>query len=329
MGDHHEQRVRKVREARLLPLLHRAEEVGVLRQTHDPQVPVLELTAQPFGQLLGRRPLRHLAQSHAAGRQIEGRVQQSRQRLARQRLVGLSLLGDAVEVGDDVVVHRVEQQQILALGDEVAPQVVGDQHVQHGHVAERHRRRLGARLRHVFTEPVQQHRAVDRDLGGACRQRSPRARTKLSIVEGRGQGPARERQIELVSKLVRQVDLGLLFHPGLAQQLLALVAEAAAQAGQQLHVVRQGQRQLTGIDEVLDPQDLADVLVMLEEIPQSPQIAHGVRFPAVVEEHADGGDQRGTGVLVVLLRLTEDELGDAAALVVHGLLLFVVVLPCP
>jgi hypothetical protein len=178
----------------------------------------------------------------------------------------------------------------------------------------------------VLAVTVVQHCPVHRDIGSARGTLGAYVVARLA-AEIVGQRAAGHHQIQLGGELIGQVDIRLLLHARLAQQLLAFVAEALAQPRQQPGVVGQRERQPLGIADVLYPQDLADVLVMLQELLQCPQIAQRVGFPAVVEEHAHRGEQAGAGILVVLLGLTEDELGDAAALVVHGQLLLVIVLP--
>ncbi len=74
---------------------------------------------------------------------------------------------------------------------------------------------------------------------------------------------------------------------------------------------------------------MPNVLVAGKYLLESAQVAQGLGLPAVVEEDANRGDQERPGVLVVLLRLPEQQLGKTSALVVNRLLLVTVVLPGP
>jgi hypothetical protein len=70
VGNHHEQRIRQMRKAGLLPLLHRAEEIGVAGQPHDPQIPVVELAAQTLGNLADEPSPATRAEGDAAGGEV-------------------------------------------------------------------------------------------------------------------------------------------------------------------------------------------------------------------------------------------------------------------
>ena len=61
----------------------------------------------------------------------EREVDQSRQRRLRQAARAAGFFGDGVETRDGVVVDRIEQQEILALGNEVFPEIVFQQDVEH------------------------------------------------------------------------------------------------------------------------------------------------------------------------------------------------------
>ena len=137
VGHHHEQRLGQIGKAGALPLLNGAEEGGGLHlgQIEHPQVPIQHLRPQPVGD---------------AGRSFVGRIkgqgpggQRGLQQLpdgaAGQQVGRLRLFGNAVQMGHDVVVGHVEQQQALAFLQEVLAQVIGDQHVEQGQLAELHR----------------------------------------------------------------------------------------------------------------------------------------------------------------------------------------------
>ena len=132
--DDDEQRIRQMREAGLLPLFHRAEKVGAARRIGHAQEPAEELAAQPFDDGLTRRGSGVAVDRHPRGLR-ERRVEQLRDRAFRQRPRRFRFFGDRVEMLDDLVVHRIEQQQVFAFGDEVVAQAVVDQNVEHGDVA--------------------------------------------------------------------------------------------------------------------------------------------------------------------------------------------------
>ncbi len=133
--DDDEQRIRQVREAGLLPLLDRAEKIGAARRLGDAQKPAEKLAAQPFDHRVVRRPFRR-APFTAVRAACASVVSSSlRDGALRQRPRGLGFFGDRIEVLDDLVVHRIEQQQVFAFGDEVVAQTVVDEHIEHGDVA--------------------------------------------------------------------------------------------------------------------------------------------------------------------------------------------------
>ena len=65
----------------------------------------------------------------------------------------------------------------------------------------------------------------------------------------------------------------------------------------------------------------------MQIILQRAQIARSFFFPAVVQKSPKGRDHRIAGIFVVLLRLAENHLGNAPALVVNRLTLVQVVAP--
>ena len=168
VGHHHEQGIGQVREAGPLPLLYRPEELGALRKPAHAPVPLEEPPAQGM-HIAGRVP----GAGRRGGGTLERPVDQRLQCPLRQGLIRLGLFRDGVQVGDDAVVDRVEQQELRALVHEVPAQVRIDQHVENRGVAERHgRSALPGGLNEVGVA-AGENLAVDANVRGAPQCQRP------------------------------------------------------------------------------------------------------------------------------------------------------------
>ena len=107
------------------------------------------------------------------------------------------------------------------------------------------------------------------------------------------------------------------------------MAEALAQCRPEFRIAAQRRDQAAGLGQFRDTEEVPSVRHVLGETLQRAEVARRVDLPAVVEVHADGRDEAGAGILEVLLRLAEEELDEAPAGRVDGLLLLDVVLPGP
>ena len=88
-----------------------------------------------------------------------------------------------------------------------------------------------------------------------------------------------------------------------------------------------GVQESGGVGNVTDLQNLSRRHVILQILLQRFEIAPRFFFPAVVEKNPRRGEQICSSVFVVLFRLTENNLRDTAALVIHCLALILVVTP--
>ena len=325
--DDDEQRIRQVRKAGLLPFFHRAEEVGAARRIGHAQEP-----AEKLRRAVARPPLRRdavpaLPLTAIARRLRERRVQQLRDGAFRQRARRLRLFGDGVEMLDDLVVHRIEQQQVFALGDEVVAQCVVDQHVEHRHVA-----RLRGGCRHFLAAEVRRIAVVEdlpvhRHVGAPLGEHRLDARRQQRIVDQIRQAFVGERKIDLGGELVAQIAIGFVTQAANVQQFFAFVAEAFPKQWPEHPVGRQCSAKARGSLISLMRNSCSRIRMIAQKPHQRFQIALRLALPAVVQVHADAGQQIRAGIFVVLARFAEQQLRDTAALVVHRLFLFVVAAP--
>ena len=139
---------------------------------------------------------------------------QAANRLAGKRTRGFRFGGDGIQVGDDVVVDLIEEQQVLALEREILAQVVFEHHVHHRHVG---RRRAGRphRLREQRPEAILDHPPIGDDCG------------RCAVDEGAGVGG--EGAVDLRVRAQRAVGDGHVEFGGklFAQGRLRLVRHAA------------------------------------------------------------------------------------------------------
>ena len=316
--DDHEERIRDVREGTFLPLLHVAEEAVGTGHPGGARVPVEELGAEPLGVGIDRKILRRLGQR---------RVDEAAQGGPGQGAARLRLAGDQLQVGDDVVVDLVEQQVVLAFAREVRAQFLPQHHVDDGHVG---RRRLAGGCvgpLDAGTEAVVQDEAVGDDRRRLAVDRLAGTRRQHALDGQIGERTFRDGHVEFRSKLLAQVRIGLV--GDVAEELHAFVGEPLPQHRPEQFVLANRFDQGARFHQFGHPDQVPGLGHVLGERLECPEVGRRIAFPAVVEVHADGGDQRAAGILEVLAPFAEQELRDPPPRIVDGRLLLDVVLPGP
>ena len=167
----HEQRIRQVRKSGLLPLFHGPEEIRAARHFGRAEVPAKKLLTTPGDRILDIRRARGRPQQQR--RLIKGRFQQSRHGRLGHAASRLGLLGNRLQVADDLVVDGIEQQQIFALSDEVIAQLVFEQHIEHGQLAEGDRRGRTVTAGQVPGQPVLNNLPIDGNFAVATVDHGP------------------------------------------------------------------------------------------------------------------------------------------------------------